>query len=236
MNLLQLPLVSALCLFWCNLQHLVQGSTTTTSTTTITRATKSATTTNAAFAFDNFFKTFKNPTRTGPTMSRNDLKTKILQLASKTNRGLTASEEQKEEMLKLFQALEKNNPIKNPLKSEKVNGNWSLDYTTSDSILGKGGFPRVGPIVQKIDTVSLRAENSEVVSYFGIRVPRKVTAKLFPRNNQLVDVQFERFSIGPIGFDAPESFKGYLDVTYLDDQVRLSRGDKGNIFVLTRME
>lgn len=235
--------VSLVCLVWCNLQDVVQGSNNVidlsirrrTSSSVIASATPTFPTTtkprmtSTAFAFDKFFSTLS------PT-SRKDLKTKILQLASKTNRGLTASVEQKQEMLTLFEALEKMNPTKNPLKSDKVNGKWSLDYTTSDSILGKGGFPRVGPIVQKIDTIALRAENSEVVSYFGIQVPRKVTANLFPRNNQLVDVQFERFSLGPIGFDAPESFKGYLDITYLDDQVRLSRGDKGNIFVLTRME
>lgn len=236
MRVLHLNLIaSLLCLVWCNLQHVVGnpirsrsgGRTIIANTGAI--ATRTSTRTSAAFAFDRFLNTL-NPT------TRKDLKTKILQLASKTNRGLTASVEQKEEMLKLFKALEKNNPTKNPLKSDKVNGRWSLDYTTSDSILGKGGFPRVGPIIQKIDTIFLRAENSEVVSYFGIQIPRKVTAKLFPRNNQLVDVQFEKFSIGPIAFNAPESFKGYLDITYLDDQVRLSRGDKGNIFVLTRMD
>jgi len=138
--------------------------------------------------------------------------------------------------MQLFEKLERLNPTKNPLKTAKVNGNWSLDYTTSDSILGKGGFPKVGPIIQMIDTTSLSAENSEVVSYFGIKVPRKITAELSPKTSQLTDVLFKRFSLGPIGFDAPESFKGSLDVTYLDDEVRLTRGDKGNIFVLTRMD
>jgi hypothetical protein len=117
-----------------------------------------------------------------------------------------------------------------------VNGVWSLDYTTSALILGKGGFKRVGPILQKIDTKSLYAENTEVVDYFGIKVPRKITADLDPQNNQLTNVQFKRFELGPIGFDAPESFKGYLDVTYLDKDLRLTRGDKGNIFVLTRFK
>jgi hypothetical protein len=42
--------------------------------------------------------------------------------------------------------------------------------------------------------------------------------------------------LGPIGFDAPkDKFKGALDITYLDEEFRLTRGDKGNIFVLTRM-
>lgn len=167
---------------------------------------------------------------------RTKLKDQILELSNETKRGLTATPEQKDEMDKLFSKLERLNPTTKPLKSQLVNGDWSLEYTTSDSILGKGGFPRIGPIVQKIDTESLSAENSEVVAYFGIiPVPRKVTAELSPQSDKLTNVQFKRFSLGPVGFDAPESFKGFLDVTYLDDDLRLTRGDKGNIFVLTRM-
>jgi hypothetical protein len=167
---------------------------------------------------------------------RIQLKNDILQLATSTKRGLTATDEQKEEMNTLFAKLEKLNPTSKPLKTDKVNGDWSLEYTTSDSILGKGGFPRVGPIIQAIDTNTLSAMNSETVAYFGIvPVQRKVTAALDPQSNQLTNVQFKRFSIGPVGFDAPDSFKGQLDITYLDDDLRLTRGDKGNIFVLTRM-
>jgi len=166
---------------------------------------------------------------------REQLKVEILDLSKSTKRGLTATPEQKESMDKLFNQLERLNPISKPLKSTKVNGDWSLEYTTSDSILGKGGFPRVGPIVQNIDTTSLTAENREIVSYVGIPVPRKVTAALSPQSDKFTNVQFKRFSIGPVGFDAPESFKGALDITYLDDDFRLTRGDKGNIFVLTRM-
>ena len=167
---------------------------------------------------------------------RTKLKNEILALSTETKRGLEATAEQKQEMDTLFTKLEKLNPTSKPLKSNLVNGDWSLEYTTSDSILGKGGFPRIGPIIQAIDTTTLSAKNSEVVSYFNfLPVTREVTAELSPENDQLTNVQFKKFSIGPVGFNAPESFKGYLDITYLDDDLRLTRGDKGNIFVLTRM-
>lgn len=171
---------------------------------------------------------------------RSELKKQIMSLASETKRGLTATNEQKEQMQGLFAELEKLNPTTNPLiindKKPSVNGDWSLDYTTSDSILGKGGFPRVGPIIQNIDTTTLSAKNSEIVQYFFlIPVPRSVTAELSPVNGKFTDVKFKRFQLGPIGFDAPDTFRGALDITYLDDDMRLTRGDKGNIFVLTRM-
>ena len=75
-----------------------------------------------------------------------------------------------------------------------------------------------------------------MVSFYGLEVPRKVTAKLSSRNTQLTDVKFEQFSIGPVGFDAPDSFRWFFDVTYFDDEVRLMRGDNGNLFVLTRLD
>jgi len=167
--------------------------------------------------------------------ARQKLKADLLDLSSTTKRGLEATPEQTERIKKIFGQLERLNPTPKPLNSPLINADWSLEYSTSDSIIGKGDFPRVGPIVQTIDTTSLRAENSEVVSYFGVKVPRKVTAELIPQNNKLTNVQFKRFCVGPVGFDAPEQFKGFLDITYLDDDLRLTRGDKGNIFVLTRM-
>jgi hypothetical protein len=184
-----------------------------------------------AFAFPNPFE--------NKDARRSQLKEEILELASAVKRGLTATEGQKEDMERLFEKLEALNPTRNPLiisdKKPSVNGDWSLDYTTSDSILGKGGFPRVGPIVQNIDTTTLSAKNSEVVKYVFLNVPQSVSAELSPVDGKLTDVKFKRFMVGPIGFDAPDSFRGSLDITYLDDEVRLSRGDKGNIFVLTRM-
>lgn len=169
------------------------------------------------------------------TKTRQQLKTEILELATEVDKGLKASSEQQDRILGVFEELEKLNPTKKPLKSDKVNGQWTLQYTTSDAILGKGkAFPKVGPILQTINTKELAAENAEVVNYFGLKVPQKVTADLDPQSDQFTNVQFKRFQIGPIGFNAPESFKGALDVTYLDDDMRLSRGDKGNIFVLTK--
>ena len=148
------------------------------------------------------------------------LKRKILDLARTVNRGLTESEDERNEMLHLFEKLEKMSKNDEPLKSSLVNDVWQLEYTTSDSILGRNDFPRVGPILQTIDTTNLFAENSETVSYFGVRVPRKVTAELSPVNSRLTDVQFKRFQIGPFVFKAPSSFKGSLEVTYLDKDVR----------------
>jgi hypothetical protein len=163
------------------------------------------------------------------------LKTEILALARQTNRGLTETSAERDQMLILFEQLEKKNKYKDSLKSPLINAIWDLEYTTSDSILGRGGAVKVGPILQTIDAPNLYAFNSEVVNYFGfLKLPRTVSAELVPMTASKVAVQFRKFTVGPIGFNAPDSFKGELDITYIDEDLRLSRGDKGNIFVLTR--
>ena len=182
----------------------------------------------------NFVKNLFAGAKSGSMQTAN-LKTEILNLARKTERGLIETVAEKEMMLNLFEQLEKKNKYKDSLKSPLINAIWDLQYTTSDSILGRNGSKRVGRILQTIDAPNLFAKNTETLSFLGfLNIPRSVTAALTPINGSKVAVQFKKFTVGPIGFNAPDSFKGELDITYIDEDLRLSRGDKGNIFVLTK--
>ena len=168
--------------------------------------------------------------------SRKSLKNEILSLANKTERGLLETEEEKTKMRKLFEKLEALNPTKSTLASPLLNAVWDLKYTTSSGILGRGEKNRpVGKILQTINAEKLTAENSETIKYANfLQVPRKVTAELNPISPSEVQVQFKWFQVGPVWLPAPSFMKGSLDITYLDEDMRLSRGDKGNIFVLTK--
>lgn len=65
----------------------------------------------------------------------------------------------------------------------------------------------------------------------------QVEAELTPESKSRVAVQFKRFKIlGLIPINAPPNARGKLDTTYLDETLRVSRGDKGNLFVLERAE
>mmetsp|Transcript_27538 Transcript_27538/g.61176 ORF Transcript_27538/g.61176 Transcript_27538/m.61176 type:complete len:204 (-) Transcript_27538:28-639(-) len=119
--------------------------------------------------------------------------------------------------------------LSNPL----LPGNWLMVWTTSESIAGKSRpayLQTNTPPEQLIDTENGRALNAEKV--LGIR--NSVEAELTPATRNKVKVQFKKFKVGPAGFAAPEGLKGELSVTYLDDEMRISRGDQGNVFILVR--
>lgn len=135
-----------------------------------------------------------------------------------------------------IEALEALNPTPEPLASPNLSGRWRLVYTTSDSILGTARIRLFKPrprILQHLNTETLTAYNEEWV--LGGLLRNSVRAKLTPQTDgATVDVQFKRFGIGWLKIPAPKSAKGVLTTTYLDEELRISRGDKGNLFVLVR--
>jgi hypothetical protein len=120
------------------------------------------------------------------------------------------------------------------LNDPRLPGNWLMVWTTSDSIAGKtrpAAFRTRTPPEQSLDLENGRAVNAEYI--WGVR--SSVEAKLTPRTRNKVRVNFERFNVGPLKFTPdPERFKGELSVTYLDEDMRISRGDLGNAFILLR--
>ena len=137
-----------------------------------------------------------------------------------------------------IEALEAANPTPKPLASPLLSGRWRLVYTTSDSILGTRRLWPFRPrprILQHINTATLRAYNEEWV--LGGLLRNSVRAALTPDPadaDRTVDVQFTRFGLGWLKIPAPKAARGSLTTTYLDADLRVSRGDKGSLFVLVR--
>jgi hypothetical protein len=159
------------------------------------------------------------------------VKQELLDAIAPLERGAEATEEDIARVEKIVQQLEGLNPTKEPLKSPLLNGKWKLIYTTSTSILKKQRPKALrpnGPIYQSINTDTLRAQNQETWPYFN-----QVTANLVPVDSKKVIVRFDYFKLGGlISIKAPGRARGELTITYLDDGLRVARGDKGNLFVL----
>ena len=190
-------------------------------------------------------------------------KSALLEAIAGKNRGLLATNSEQQAILAAVTQLEERNPTPRPLEAiDKLNGNWRLLFTTSQGLLKIDQFPlvKLGQIYQYIQASSSSiynvAETSGLPYLEGIV---SVAAKFVPLSDRRVKVNFERSIIGLqrlVGYrsvdhfiqqiEAGEKFKaidfsitnreqkGWLDVTYLDDDLRIGRGNEGSVFVLTK--
>ena len=174
-------------------------------------------------------------------------KAQLLRYCEDVARGRTATAEDAAAIEELASALESINPNPRPLENpEMLSGRWELKYTTSRSILGLNKAPWLrprDPIYQIIDAFTSRARNEETVKSGPLTLKSAVDARLVPwltdRNSaDEVEVKFARFELfgDRIRIKAPARAIGRLQTTYLDDDLRISRGDRGNLFVLSMVD
>lgn len=191
-------------------------------------------------------------------------KSELLEAIAGKNRGLLVTENDKLTILAAAAQLEDRNPTPRPLEApEKLGGNWRLLYTTSQALLGFDRVPllKLGHIYQYILAQEARIYN--IAEVYGLPLLEgmiSVGARFTPLSERRVQVKFERSIIGLqrlLGYRSPQQFvtaaeagqkfaaldfsiadrdqQGWLDITYLDDDLRISRGNEGSLFVLTRV-
>lgn len=189
----------------------------------------------------------------------------LLELIAGKNRGILASDSDRLAILAAVTRLEERNPTPLPLEaSDKLSGNWRLLYTTSQELLRIDQLPllKLGQIYQLIQADKARIYNiAEVYGLPYLEGVVGVAARFEPLSNRRVKVNFERSIIGLqrlLDYRSPAQFtqaietgkpltaidfsltnrdqKGWLDITYLDDDLRIGRGNEGNVFVLTKVK
>lgn len=155
--------------------------------------------------------------------------------------GRTIADNRREqaEIEDLTRQVEAANPSTNPSADPNLSARWLCKYTTSNSILRVNlpKFLQPVEIIQYIDAANLKAKNEEIFKIGPFKFTNAVEAKLTPRSDSLFDVNFIQFILfGTFKFNVEknENFKGFLEITYLDEDIRISRGNKGNLFVLVR--
>jgi hypothetical protein len=196
-------------------------------------------------------------------------KTALLEAIAGKNRGLLASEGDRQMILAAVSQLEDRNPTPRPTEAiDRLNGNWRLLYTTSRGLLGIEQIPllRLGQIYQYIETETAKIYNiAEISGLPYLEGVVSVAASFQPLSSQRVKVNFERSIIGLqrlLGYSVanPRAVydfvqqiaaggnlkaidfsitgreqKGWLDITYLDEDLRIGRGNEGSVFVLTKV-
>ncbi|MBF2067795.1 MAG: PAP/fibrillin family protein [Calothrix sp. C42_A2020_038] len=191
------------------------------------------------------------------------VKAQLLNAIAPTNRGLLATDQDKQSILVAVANLEAQNPTPHPLEqSELLDGDWRLLYTTSKALLKLDRLPfyRLGQIYQCIRVHTNSVYN--IAEVFGLPYLEgivSVAAKFEPVSLTRVQVKFERSILGLsrlIGFQSPRQYiqqiesgkkftaidfpinstnqQGWLDITYIDNDLRIGRGNEGSVFVLSR--
>lgn len=190
-------------------------------------------------------------------------KAALLEAIAGKNRGILATDAQRQAILSAIAQLEDRNPTPRPTEAlNLLEGDWRLIYTTSREILGIDQFPflRLGQVYQCIRAPQARVYNiAEVGGLPFFEGIVSVAASFKPASERRVDVKFERAVVGLqrlIDYQSPAAFieqlesgkkfaaidfniqnrdqQGWLDITYLDEDLRIGRGNEGSVFVLTK--
>jgi hypothetical protein len=190
-------------------------------------------------------------------------KSTLIDVIAGTNRGLFANAAQQQAILAAIANLEDFNPTPRPLAaSYLLEGNWRLLYTTSKALLNIDRLPfcKLGQIYQCIRVETNSVYNiAEIYGVPSLEGLVSVAAKFEPVSERRVQVKFQRSIIGLqrlISYTSPGEFiqqiesgkkftafdfpiqsekqQGWLDITYIDDDLRIGRGNEGSVFVLSK--
>jgi hypothetical protein len=190
-------------------------------------------------------------------------KSALIDAIAPTNRGLLATDQQKQAILAAIANLEDFNPTPHPASaSDLLEGNWRLLYTTSKALLNLDNLPfcKLGQIYQCIRVQTTSIYNiAEIYGLPSLEGLVSVVANFEPVSERRVQVKFKRSIIGLqrlIGYKSPANFiqeiesgkkfpaldfpinseqqQGWLDITYIDNDLRIGRGNEGSVFVLSK--
>lgn len=192
-----------------------------------------------------------------------NLKTDLLETIAGKNRGLLSTEVDRAKILTTIDRLEDQNPTPKPLEVPALlEGDWRLIYTTSKGILGINRFPlmQLGQVYQCIRPEQKKIYNiAELEGVPFLEGLVLVEATFEPVSAKRVNVFFHRLLIGSqrlmnyrfpkglveqltagkkflpidLGINSKDN-NGWLEVTYLDEDLRIGRGNEGSVFVLSR--
>ncbi|KAI5384266.1 fibrillin protein 5 homolog [Lathyrus oleraceus] len=185
-------------------------------------------------------------------------KIELFQALEGINRGIFGIPSGKKlEIESLVKQIESQNPTPEPtLELDKVDGCWRLVYSTISILgsrrtkLGLRDFISLGDFFQTIHKAKNKAVNVVKFNAKGLTMlsgELTIEASFKIASKTRVDITFEKSTIIPdqlmnvfrknydilLGIFNPE---GWLEITYVDDNMRIGRDDKGNIFVLERFE
>ncbi|KAJ8530950.1 hypothetical protein K7X08_023831 [Anisodus acutangulus] len=127
--------------------------------------------------------------------------------------------------------------IQNPhnITISPLNKKWRTNVSFFPAFFNKTKHPT--PIKQELLEAIAPLDRGTEATPQDQEIIDQVTADLTPLNARKVVVKFDYFKIaGLIPIKAPGRARGELEITYLDEELRVSRGDLGNLFILKMVD
>ncbi|KAF7003353.1 hypothetical protein CFC21_018675 [Triticum aestivum] len=167
----------------------------------------------------------------------------ILSKVKGTDRGVLLPEEGHQEVADVAQQLGKY-CIDEPVKSPLIFGDWDVVYCSVPT--SPGGIYRtpLGRLVFKTDDMVQVVEAPDIVrnkvsfSIFGLDGAVSLKGKLNVLDSKWIQVIFEppELKVGPLGFQYGGESEVKLEITYVDEKIRLGKGSRGSLFVFLRQD
>ncbi|XAR69626.1 hypothetical protein NMG60_11001302 [Bertholletia excelsa] len=181
------------------------------------------------------------PTSSPPT---DELVDSILSKVSQTDRGVLLARDEHLNVAKLAQELQEfcvNEPVKSPL----IFGEWDVVYCSVPTSPGGGYRSSFGRLIFKtkemIQVVEAPATVRNKVSFsaFGFLDGEvSLKGKLKALDEKWIQVIFEppELKVGALEFQYGGQSEVKLQITYIDEKIRLGKGSRGSLFVFQRRQ
>lgn len=171
-----------------------------------------------------------------------DLVSSILSKVTETDRGVLLTREEHKEIGEIAEELQKycvDAPVKCPL----IFGEWDVVYCSNPTSPGGGYRSAIGRLIFKTKEMIQIVEapdtlrNKVSFSAFGFLDGEvSLKGKLIALDERWIQVIFEapELKVGGLGFQYGGESEVKLQITYIDEKVRLGKGSRGSLFVFQR--
>ncbi|PXF46896.1 Chromoplast-specific carotenoid-associated protein C1, chromoplastic [Gracilariopsis chorda] len=205
------------------------------------------------------FACLKQESARNPAPAVSPLKERLLSGIDNLDRGLSIDPDadtmtpEEADVEDLIEELEDNYPPQVPTKDPRNSGSWRLKYTSSSITRYFGGVTglqrllpnaSVGEIIQEIDSEGGKCMFSEKISFevpivgnevcLDIRIEGRMRAASEER--QLWEPESVKCGVFSWFADSWKTFRAFqvADITYLDDELRITRGQTGSVSVFQK--
>ncbi|KAL8536775.1 hypothetical protein ACS0TY_012084 [Phlomoides rotata] len=178
-----------------------------------------------------------------PVLSKpDDLVESIVSKVMQTDRGVLLAREEHQKVAELADELHKfcvDEPVKCPL----IFGDWDVLYCSNPTSPGGGFRSAFGRLVFKTKEMIQAVEAPDVVrnrvsfSLMGsIEGKVSLKGKLIVLDEKWIQVVFEppELKVGGLEFKYGGESEVKLQITYIDEKIRLGKGSRGSLFVFQR--